>query len=210
MTEYKSDYDNKFIKYNEYLEISKKSLTSVKYTGNLYRGADFWVDYVPVDDKPVKYLEIGTYHGGNAISFALTYGKHNLSEIHCIDPWIDYEEYNEYQDKQNLNYNNFLSNVINSEISHKFHIHRGFSDIEVQKFKNEYFDIIYIDGNHDPDYVLEDGVLSFRKLKSNGYMIFDDYGWNDTSIGIDSFIKSYSKKLEVIGCINCQMIIRKK
>jgi hypothetical protein len=36
-------------------------------------------------------------------------------------------------------------------------------------------DIIYIDGNHGPEYVLEDADLSFRKLK-NGIMIFDDYG----------------------------------
>ena len=33
------------------------------------------------------------------------------------------------------------------------------------KFKDEFFDIIYIDGNHEPEYVLEDAVLSFRKLK---------------------------------------------
>ena len=61
------------------------------------------------------------------------------------------------------------------------------------------FDIIYIDGNHEPEYVLEDAVLSFRKLKPGGIIIFDDYtficdGINSTKLGIDSFIMSYSEK----------------
>jgi hypothetical protein len=42
-----------------------------------------------------------------------------------------------------------------------------FQSNEIPKFEDNFFDIIYIDGkNHEPEYVLEDAVLSFRKLKT--------------------------------------------
>jgi hypothetical protein len=47
----------------------------------------------------------------------------------------------------------------------------------VNKFTDESLDIIYIDGNRNPEYILEDAMLYFHKLKTCGYMIFDDYGW---------------------------------
>ena len=76
-------------------------------------------------------------------------------------------------------------------------------------FKDEFFDIIYIDGNHDSEYVLEDAVLSFRKLKKGGIMIFDDYGWDETKLGIDSFLSCYSKNINMIGMSNLQIFIKK-
>jgi len=83
---------------------------------------------------------------------------------------------------------------------------RGYSHAEIPKFEDSFFDIIYIDGNHEPEYVLEDAVLSFRKLKIGGYLIFDDYnfegengrGPNGTTLGIEGFMKSYHTRIEHI------------
>lgn len=97
--------------------------------------------------------------------------------MYCIDPWEDYNDYPEYKDQQPTIYNTFISNVENSGVKNKIVINRGYSNVELLKFQDDFFDIIYIDGNHEPEYVLEDAVLSFRKLKKNGIMIFDDYGW---------------------------------
>jgi|UniRef100_A0A6C0BGS8 hypothetical protein len=46
-------------------------------------------------------------------------------------------------------------------------IKRGYSNEQLLLLENDSFDIIYIDGNHEPEYVMEDVVLSFRKLKQN-------------------------------------------
>lgn len=73
-------------------------------------------------------------------------------------------------------------------------------------------DIIYIDGNHEPEFVLEDAVVSFRKLKNNGIMIFDDYGWGGpdlTKRGIDSFLNGYYKKIKILGQKETQVFIQK-
>ena len=185
------------------------------FTGAIYRLASNWlqkVDVVEYHERPIRYLEIGALYGANVISVANSYGIHPESELHCIDPWIKYNEYNEYSNHNDI-YEACLENINKSGQSDKIRIHRGFSNEEVPKFLDNYFDIIYIDGNHEPEFVMEDAVLSFRKLKNDGIMIFDDYGWGGedlTQSGIDGFIKGYHKRITVLGFHNDQMFIKKK
>jgi predicted O-methyltransferase YrrM len=94
----------------------------------------------------------------------------------------------------------------------KITVHRGMSRDMINEFEDEQFDMVYIDGNHNPDYALEDAVLYFRKLKVGGHMIFDDYGWGGpdmTQRGIDSFIHAYFRRLRVIGERNSQVFVQK-
>ncbi len=58
----------------------------------------------------------------------------------------------------------------------------------LKKYK---FDLIYIDGDHRPDSVYIDAINSFELCKSNGFILFDDYDWNDTGVGIDRFLNEY-------------------
>lgn len=185
------------------------------FDGVQYRLANLWFQTVPLSnyvDRPINYLEIGTFFGANLLSVADSYGIHKDSKLYCIDPWEDYEDYPEYKDEQNTIYGMFLKNIEKSESKDKIVINRGYSNNEVPKFQDDFFDIIYIDGNHEPDYVLEDAILCFRKLKKNGIMIFDDYGWGGpdlTTRGIDAFIHAYHKKIEFLGVINSQAYVRK-
>jgi hypothetical protein len=90
----------------------------------------------------------------------------------------------------------------NFDITHKIIPIRGFSNEEIPGLEDNFFDIIYIDGNHEPEFALEDAILSFRKLKIGGYLIFDDYGFegpDGTSKGIDGFLSGYHKRIEVLG-----------
>ena len=43
--------------------------------------------------------------------------------------------------------------------------------------KREKFDVVFVDGSHFSDDVIVDSALSWRLLKPNGIMIFDDYLW---------------------------------
>jgi len=115
------------------------------FEGIQWRLCNNWFDIVPVDkSKPINYLEIGTLCGGNLFSVAKEYGFHNNSKLHCVDPWLKYDDYDENYE-QNDNYNIFLKNLENSSHKHKIAVHRGFSHEEVHKLENDYFDIIYID-----------------------------------------------------------------
>ena len=184
------------------------------FEGTHYRLANNWFSYIDLNayNKPINYLEIGTFYGGNLLSVAYTYGQHIDSKLYCIDPWKDYNDYPEYKEKQDGIYETFIGNVERSGVKDKIIINRGYSNIELLKFDNEFFDIIYIDGNHEPEYVLEDGVISFRKLKVGGIMIFDDYGWGGpdlTQRGIDAFISGYHKRISVMGINESQLFIKK-
>jgi predicted O-methyltransferase YrrM len=186
-----------------------------KFEGITYGLPDNWNNLVKLDEyknRPIKYVEIGTFYGANILAVAESYGANPDSKLYCIDPWEDYEEYPEYKGEQNKIYNGFLKNINNSPHKNKIIIDRGYSNKQLLKYDDNFFDIIYIDGNHEPEYVLEDAVLSFRKLKKDGVMIFDDYGWGGpdlTQRGIDAFISGYYKRIKVLGNENGQMFIKR-
>lgn len=185
------------------------------FEGIQYRLANNWFSTININDykdRPINYLEIGTFYGANIISVANSYGLHNDSKLYCIDPWEDYDEYSEYKNKLETVHNSFMKNIEKSGQAHKIIINRGYSNNIVPTFQDDFFDIIYIDGNHEPEYVLEDAVLSFRKLKVGGMLIFDDYGVGGpdlTKKGIDGFLSGYHKRISYLGEKITQVFIRK-
>jgi hypothetical protein len=185
------------------------------FNGVQYRLADNWFPHVDLNefkDRPIKYLEIGAFFGANLLSVANTYGAHKDTKLYCVDPWLDYNEYPEYKGQQPHIYESFLGNIERSGQKEKIVIRRGYSNTEVPKFDDDFFDMIYIDGNHEPEYVLEDAVLCFRKLKVGGIMIFDDYGWGGpdlTQRGIDGFLSAYWKRINNLGLRESQIFIKK-
>jgi len=172
-----------------------------------------WSYFIPIENKPINYLEIGVADGGNAILVSKSYCKHPESKIYCVDPWFDYDDYSEYKGKQNIGFANFSSNIQNSGSYNKFIVNRGLSDIIVPTFEDEFFDMIYVDGNHETEYVYRDGLMAFQKVKKGGYIIFDDYCdyWSQTMKGIDKFLDEHSEKIQVIlrGEFFNQVIVRK-
>ena len=72
------------------------------FKGICYRLADNWFNNINLKDyenKPINYLEIGAFYGGNVLSVANSYCAHKDSKIYVIDPWADYQEYPEYKGK---------------------------------------------------------------------------------------------------------------
>jgi hypothetical protein len=76
----------------------------------------------------------------------------------------------------------------------------------------ESYDVIYVDGSHTADDVLEDMVLAWPLLKVGGLMILDDYGWDGAEnaggrpmpedllpkIAIDAFLSTYRNFVQVV------------
>lgn len=190
-------------------------LDNTVFEGNCYRLADNWFPLVDLElykNRPINYLEIGAHYGSNVISVANTYGSNEFSRLYAVDPWSDYDEYPEYVGKQKSIYETYKSNIDRAGVSHKIETIRGYSHKEIQSFPDSFFDIVYVDGNHEKEYVLEDAVLSFRKLKKGGIIIFDDYGWCDSEdfkIGVDSFLAVNKERTEILGLLNSQMIVKK-
>ena len=188
------------------------------FEGTQYRLVNNWfklLDPMYVKDCSLNYLEIGTLCGANLISFGLTYGQHPDTKMYCIDPWENYDEYDEYRDqnKQNIHYEIFNRNLNKCDFKDRVTVHRGYSHKVLPTLEDEFFNIIYIDGNHEPEYVLEDAVLSFRKLIKNGLLIFDDYHNNQpelTKRGVDAFLEAYKNRIHNISYYNGQLFLQKK
>ena len=100
------------------------------FEGTIYRTSNNWLPIISVTDYesiPIKYLEIGAFYGANIISVGRTYGAHPDSQLFCIDPWLDYDDYFEYKNQQSNTYDAFLRNIAHSGEKDKIIIRRGFS-----------------------------------------------------------------------------------
>lgn len=155
-------------------------------------------------------LEIGTYEGRSCLWFCENLLKHPLAKITCVDTFLGGDEHTD-EEKTGI-YDRFLNNI--NGYKDKIIIKKGESNIELKKLEYDSYDIIYIDGSHLSRDVLEDAILSFRLVKQNGIMIFDDYLWRDITdlqnpkIGIDCFLQAYKGSYTILH-VGYQLIIKK-
>ena len=182
----------------------------VTYEGPIYTPASHWRRFVDIQkNTPIHYLEIGVFYGIHLFEVAKTFPN---AQLHGVDPWLDYEEYPEYKGQQNTIFNGFQRNL--SKCPHKSRIqaYRGFSNDIVPQFPNEYFDIVFVDGNHETEFVYKDACMSFEKTKSGGYIVFDDMDekdWPQTREGVRQFENEYVGKIEMVVNLNAQIIFKK-
>jgi len=194
--------------HNEIIQFNNNKNINIKYQGIHYRLPNLWDSMnskdlfeLRVDDyinKPIKYCEVGVFYGINLIVVEKTYANHPESELVAIDPWLIYDDYPEYKDKDMNNiYETAINNMkLNINNMDKVKIIRDFSHKASLSLQDDYFDIIYIDGNHEKFAVLEDLVLYFRKLKSGGIMVMDDAHDENIFSAINAFIHCYESKLD--------------
>jgi len=172
------------------------------FTGNV----PFWkIAMVSFQGKPnLHYLEIGLYEGRSAIWMLENVLTHPTARLTGIDIFTG------------LLKERYLANIEKSGFAHKVTTIVGPSQEELRKFPLNSFDIVYIDGSHAADDVLEDAILGWRLLKAGGLLVFDDYRWKlekprekTPKLAIDIFFRLYGKHFDVIHNAY-QVILRKK
>jgi hypothetical protein len=168
-----------------------------------------WKYYIPIEDKPINYLEIGVFKGDNIIDVSKSYCKHSDSKIYCVDPWLEYNDYPEYKGIIQKIYEVFLENMKKENLLKKIIIHKDFSHNILPTFEDNYFDIVFIDGNHETEFVYQDGVVVLPKVKSGGTIIFDDYDWTQTKKGINNFLEDYKSQLTNLRYNEFQLFVDK-
>ena len=146
-----------------------------------------------------RILEIGSFEGYSACWFLEMIPN---ATVECVDPFnAEYalrgelhEDYEERFDENTKEYDGRIKKI--KSLSTDFF--RKTQEVNC-------YDIIYIDGDHYGDQVLEDAVNAYPLLKKDGILIFDDYLCSPDKppserpqVAIDSFLACYEKHLEII------------
>jgi predicted O-methyltransferase YrrM len=184
--------------------------------------------------NPTKILEIGSFEGASICFLIRRLAKNSDIEIHCIDTWeggLEHKpgasaevEMNEVEIRFHHNTQLAIKSVPKKA---SLFTHKAYSDAALVKLlangKKNYFDLIYIDGSHQAPDVLFDAVASFKLLRLDGIMVFDDYLWAEElpahpdlidplrcpKPAIDSFINLNIRKLKVLHAPLGQLYIQK-
>lgn len=157
--------------------------------------------------------EIGTWKG----EFAQKMIKMKPKKLHLIDPWLYLPDYGDRCYGSVNNSQNRMDRIyhkVKTRFQHKDNvvIHRKTSVEAASEFPDEYFDFIYIDGNHSYEFVKNDLELYRKKTKRGGYIAGDDYIFNRCNLGeprkaVEELIAINAVKL--ISIKNNQYILQK-
>ena len=149
------------------------------------------------------YMEIGSYVGSSA---SLIAKNPYPSNIICIDPCcLNKSHYNGSENQEQT----LLHNIKNNNIyNYNITLHKKYStDADLlQKLKNENtkVDLLFIDGGHSYNDVMNDWNNYENFVNSGGFIVFDDYHdylhSPDVKVAVDKLIETIDKdKYEIIG-----------
>ena len=175
---------------------AKKNFTQVWFKKHLFYTIKPLL--LRISDSP-RILEIGSFEGYSACWFLEMIPN---STIECVDPFnteyvLGGELHKDYEGRFDENAKEYGGRI------------KKIKSLSTDFFRKNQeincYDIIYIDGDHYGDQVLEDAVNAYPLLKKGGVLIFDDYLCSPhktpserPQFAIDSFLACYEKHLEII------------
>lgn len=127
-------------------------------------------------DKPnLAFLQIGAFTGDASVWLANNILTDKSSVLIDVDTWqgsdeevhhkMDFSDVERVYDHRTMTFENVIKVKMTS------------IEFLTTAEDKEYYDFIYIDGDHTADAVFKDASLSWRALKPGGIMAFDDYQW---------------------------------
>jgi len=172
--------------------------------------------------KPDLCVEIGVFGGSSFIPQALAIKKNGKGEIVGIDPWTNESALEEMQGKDNVDwwskldmnyiYNHFISNLEKFNVKDISKVIKNKAENVCSEFKDESIDLLHIDGNHSESLAYKDATLYLPKVKTGGYIFFDDIYWSEVGTHVTTrkainFLLQYCNKEDIV---NNDCLIMKK
>ena len=157
--------------------------------------------------EEAKMAEIGVFKG----EFARDIIKiAQPAELYLVDIWEGTygsgdKDGNNHEDIQDmsLTYLQLFHQTISKP---NIHVVRVSSEKFLQSCEDNYFDCIYIDGDHIIDAVYRDLVNAFSKLKNGGMLMGHDYHYNvggDVYGAVTRFCNEYNQTVSAIADDGC-------
>ncbi len=156
------------------------------------------------EKRPRIIIEVGSWLGDSAIFMAKLMPEDG--KLYAVDHWLG--SFNHQKDhpvtpKLKTLYQQFLSNVIHSGLTHKI-VPIKMSSLEAARMLAVEADLIYVDGSHLEDDVFRDIVAWHPMLAPGGIICGDDWNWVDgddfpTRRGIKKAAQYLGKQIKVYG-----------
>lgn len=146
-----------------------------------------------------RALEIGVFRGHATRKLAPLF-----EQVFCVDPLDD------FYILENPNLSLVPGNVYNNQYSYftqntkhiqdKIKLFRNKSTDILPKLSENYFDFIFIDGDHREEAVYFDLVESHRLLKNNGVILIDNMDWrgDQPHKAVEKFLKNFGSDYKVV------------
>ena len=174
---------------------------TLHWRGNLYKDTfgyfgqsefrQMLISQLPVE-KFKMVLEIGSYEG----IFSCFAAQSFADVIHTIDPFDTSDEGTNVTENVESNFNYNISVCPNGD---KIISHKMTSDEFFENNKDQ-FDLIYVDGSHEPEDACRDLDNSFKVCKKDAIIWVDDYGSNYKTLhdSIDQWLQDHEKYIKII------------
>jgi predicted O-methyltransferase YrrM len=172
-----------------------------------------WTTWLaPYVGKDVRALEIGSCEGRSALWLLDNVLTEARATLWCVDP---FEEEGFVEGSSPISAERACQNFRENMGGRCVWLRWRSFDFLITKPRLDY-DIVYIDGCHKAQNVLEDIVLTWPMLNVGGTLILDDFTWVAPSerdvdapgIAIHAFLQIYAGQYEVLG-IRDQVAVRK-
>lgn len=149
------------ITHNTVPYLDKKIMAAYKVMGDGYEKSYLYY----MAQRSSKILEIGTGAGGGTLLMSRgVQDSGKPGEVHSIG-------YEPVDKDYRVNLNRISAHP---DLKARITLYYGKSQDLVEKFQNEYFDFIYVDGDHSYEGVKADIKNYWPKLKKGGVMAFHD------------------------------------
>ncbi len=157
-----------------------------------------------ISTQPLNLVEIGVFGGKSLLSQAFALKENEKGIIHGVDSWkandcvlgmtqdeainwwanLDYEKI----------YNGCVDAIKNNNLQKHIQLHRMSSE-EYSNLIDFEIDVLHIDGNHEEESSCKDVELYLPKVKSGGYIWFDDANWYQTQKAVNLIQTKFNCKL---------------
>lgn len=119
-------------------------------------------------------------------------------KLYCIDLWQPYKEYKDYQRKGT--FNKMYKDAHKKLFKYDAHFIQRYSIDAVRDFVDHSLDFVYIDANHQYEYVKEDIEHWAKKVNFDGIVAGHDYRTPNTGVkeAVDEFVMEHDLKLHLV------------
>ena len=169
--------------------------------------------------QPEVCVELGVYGGASIYPTAAALKFLKRGKVFAVDPWNTFyclEGHNSDTDKyrfwssvdQDKVYDRFHQMLKNFQLNLYCEVKRMPSLNAVEDFLDESIDILHIDGNHTETIALRDAQMYLPKVKSGGYIWFDDANYEEVSKALE-FLTLYCDRITDLSTNECFLFIKR-